>query len=92
MSKDPSVVVTGFVEDLRPYISKASVFICPHISGSGIKNKVLEAMWLGKPLVVTGMVQDPINCPDLLAANDPDEFAEKVILLQNNKKLRASMV
>jgi len=53
LSKDPSVVVTGFVEDIRLYLPKSSVFVCPYIYGSGMKNKVLEAMAMGKPVVST---------------------------------------
>lgn len=47
------VTVTGFVEDIRPFLSKATVAICPMRIGVGIQNKVLEAMAMGCPVVVT---------------------------------------
>src|SRR5262249_27358188 len=40
----PGVEVTGEVDDVRPWLSSSSLVVCPMVSGSGIKNKVLEAM------------------------------------------------
>ena len=47
------VDVTGEVDDVRPYLARAAVFVAPMVSGSGIKNKVLEAMAMGRPVVAT---------------------------------------
>lgn len=47
------VEVTGEVEDIEPFLSAASVYVCPMVSGTGIKNKLLEAMANGVPCVVT---------------------------------------
>src|SRR5688572_17250131 len=43
------VEVPGEVPDLRPWLSGASVFVCPMVSGTGIKNKLLEALANGLP-------------------------------------------
>ncbi len=45
------VTVTGFVEDLRPFLSQASVAVCPMQIGAGIQNKALEAMAMGRPVI-----------------------------------------
>jgi glycosyltransferase involved in cell wall biosynthesis len=49
----PHVVVTGRVEDVRPYLERASVFVCPMRMGAGIKNKILQAWAMARPVVAT---------------------------------------
>jgi len=92
--KDRSVIVTGFVEDIRPYIARATVFICSHISGSGIKNQVLEAMAMGKPVVSTSIGAlgiDAIPGEEIIIADEPLEFAKEVICLLENPELRKKL-
>jgi glycosyltransferase involved in cell wall biosynthesis len=48
-----AVEVTGEVADIRPWLGSASVYTCPMLSGTGIKNKLLEAMASGRPCVAT---------------------------------------
>ena len=45
--------VTGYVDDVRPYVDRAAVFVCPLRKGAGIKNKVLQAWAMGKAVVAT---------------------------------------
>ena len=61
LARDPSIIVTGFVDDVRPYVARASVVIAPFVSGTGIKNKVLEGMAMGKPVVTTSIGARGIN-------------------------------
>jgi len=49
--KDPNIVVTGYVPDVRPYLKMADVFVVPLRVARGIQNKVLEAMAAGVPVV-----------------------------------------
>jgi glycosyltransferase involved in cell wall biosynthesis len=49
----PGVEVVGEVPDLRPWLSRAGAYACPMLTGTGIKNKLLEAMANGLPCVVT---------------------------------------
>jgi len=91
LGRDPSVVVTGFVEDIRLYLSKSSVFVCPYIYGSGMKNKVLEAMAMGKPVVSTPTGALGIDISDgenIVIADNPKDFAMGIINLLDNEKLR----
>ena len=89
--ENPSVTLTGFVKDIRPYFNESTIYIAPIISGAGIKNKVLEAWAMAKPVVATSMscaglkAIDGKNC---LIANTPQIFAQKVIKLFANQALR----
>jgi len=58
---DKSIIVTGFTDDLRCYYKKATIFISPLKSGSGVKNKILEAMASGIPIISTTIGVDGIN-------------------------------
>ncbi|MFN3966973.1 MAG: glycosyltransferase [Endomicrobiia bacterium] len=85
-------IVTGYVEDIRPYIAKSTVNVCPMRIGSGIKNKILEAMAMAKPTVATSIaiegIPDVTDGENILIADTPEEFAKKVILLIKDENLR----
>jgi len=49
----PGVTVTGTVPEVWPWIERADVFVFPFDTGAGLQNKVLEAMFAGKPVVTT---------------------------------------
>src|SRR5581483_5667234 len=51
LANDPRIRVTGTVDDVRPYVAAQSVMVCPMRASGGIKNKVLEALAMGKPVV-----------------------------------------
>jgi len=91
LSNDSSVTVTGFVEDIRQYIDKSTVYICPIRSGSGIKNRLLEAMAMKKPIVAFRRSCEALNVShreNILIANDQEEFANGIIELLHDKELR----
>ncbi len=52
------VTVTGFVEDVRPYMEQASVFAAPLRFGAGIQNKLLEAMAMEVPVITSQLAAD----------------------------------
>ena len=85
-------IITGYVEDIRPYIAKTTVNVCPMRIGSGIKNKILEAMAMAKPTVATSIaiegIPDVTDGENILIADTPKEFAKKVILLIKDESLR----
>jgi glycosyltransferase involved in cell wall biosynthesis len=81
LSANGDVVVTGTVEDVRPYLRAASVFVCPLRYGTGIKNKLLSAMAVGVPIVCTSVAVSGIDVrpeQDVLVADTPVEFANQV--------------
>jgi glycosyltransferase involved in cell wall biosynthesis len=92
LSSDPSIVVTGAVDDVRSYFSIADVFVNPIvIDDGGIKSKVLEAMAMGKAVVSTPLGVRDIGITDnenvIIAKNDR-EFAEKVVELLRDENER----
>lgn len=85
------VTVTGFVDDIRPYLASASIVVVPLLSGSGTRLKILEAMAMGKAIVSTSIGAEGITYThekNILIANDPGEFAKTVIDLLNNPTQR----
>ena len=77
-----SVVVTGAVEDIRPYLAKAALCVVPLRSGSGTRIKIFEAMAMGKAVVSTSMGAEglPVRHGDnIILADDPADFARQVV-------------
>lgn len=60
----PGVTVTGFVDDVRPYLDAAAVFAAPIRFGAGIQNKVLEAMAMEVPVVASPLAADGLRTED----------------------------
>lgn len=88
--KSESIVFTDRVEDVREYLCKSKVFVCPMLFGSGIKTKNLEAMAMGIPVVTTSIGSENIDAVDgkeWLIADTDYEFTEKVISILINDKL-----
>jgi peptidoglycan/xylan/chitin deacetylase (PgdA/CDA1 family) len=87
------VIITGFVDDVRPYAWKASVYVVPLRMGGGTRFKILEAFAMKKPLVTTQIGCEGLDVQggiDVEIADDPIEFAEKTIeLLLNKEKAEA---
>lgn len=88
----PGVIATGFVEDITVCYRTAEVFVCPLLSGAGVKNKVLEAMSSGLPVVTTLLGIEGIEYIETdrhyLLANDPRNFVKCVLALLDNEELR----
>jgi len=84
LSGDGAVEVAGYVDDVRPYIRRAAVYVAPIKSGGGTKLKVLNALSLAKPVVTTSVGAEGIDAKDgehLVIADDPELFAEKTVEL-----------
>ena len=60
----PDVEVTGTVDDLRPHLWAASVYLCPMRTGTGVKNKLLEALAAGCPSVATPLATQGLALTD----------------------------
>lgn len=89
-----SVDVTGFVDDLRPLLQRASVYVVPLRMGSGTRLKVLEAMAFGKAIVTTSIGSEGIALDDGIHAafaDDASSFAERILALLDDRERRAML-
>jgi glycosyltransferase involved in cell wall biosynthesis len=88
------IEVTGFVDDVRPYVDRAAVFVCPLITGAGIKNKVLQAWAMAKPVVATTASVGGLKAVEgenILVRDRPREFAEAVVRLLREPEFGANL-
>lgn len=91
-NENPKIKVIGYVNDVRPYVDKAAIFIAPIRSGSGTKIKILNALSQEKAVVTTAIGAEGIEVnanQDIMIANSPQEFADAIIhLFKNQSKIR----
>lgn len=88
--ENDSIIFTGRVDDVRDYLNKCKLFVCPLMFGSGIKTKNLEAMSLGIPVVTTSVGAENINAvdgKDWFVADDDRLFAKNVVKLLKDDNL-----
>ena len=76
------VTVTGTVLDVRPYVQHAAAVVAPLRVARGIQNKILEAMAMARPVVIStaasaGVSGEPGR--EYEVAESPEEFAQKVL-------------
>lgn len=93
-ARDPQVVVTGYVTDIRPLVHDVSVYVVPLRVGGGTKLKVLDAMAMGKAIVATSIGCEGIDVlPDehLLVADSPEQFADKTVSLLRDPSRRSAL-
>ena len=84
----------GYVEDVREPLGRYSVFICPILSGSGVRVKLLEAYAAGIPVVSTRIGAEGLAGKDgefCALADDPPGFAERVLAIFENPQAAAEM-
>jgi glycosyltransferase involved in cell wall biosynthesis len=89
-----STIVTGRVDDVRPYVDRSQVVVVPLLHGSGTRLKILEAFSMGKAVVSTSQGAEGIPAVDgeqILLADDPAEFAAKVRRLLESPELRTTI-
>jgi glycosyltransferase involved in cell wall biosynthesis len=84
----------GFVPDVREPLGRYAVFICPILSGSGVRVKLLEAFAAGIPVVSTRIGAEGLATRDgefCALADDARDFADRVIGLFDNPQAAANM-
>ncbi|NQT19887.1 MAG: glycosyltransferase [Planctomycetes bacterium] len=86
--ENADVEVTGTVDDVRPFIDRASVYVVPLRVGGGTRIKIFEAMAMGKAVVSTRVGAEGLPVSDgenIILADEPEQFARKTIeLLEHN--------
>jgi sugar transferase (PEP-CTERM/EpsH1 system associated) len=81
LAQQTGVVVTGTVPDVRPYIAHGEIAVAPLRVARGIQNKVLEAMAMGRPVIVSGQALEGIEAEagrELLLAEDAPAFIQTI--------------
>jgi glycosyltransferase involved in cell wall biosynthesis len=90
-SRDSRVTVTGFVDDVRPYLAKAQIYLCPMRDGGGTRLKILDALSMQKAIVGTTMAYEGIAVTpekNVLVANTPSEFVSQIGRLLHDNETR----
>jgi glycosyltransferase involved in cell wall biosynthesis len=85
--KSDEVIVTGYVKDMKEYLIRSKVFVAPLFSGSGLQNKLLEAMAAGLPTLTTSLTNKALKAKDkkeIIICNESIKFAEQIIFLLNH--------
>ncbi len=91
MERDASVEVAAFVADLRELMRRTAVMAAPMRLGSGVRNKVIEAMAAGLPVVTTRLGAEGLRAAherEVLIADGPRELAHQVVRLLKDAELR----
>ena len=87
---DASIVVTGRVEDVRPYMERAAAYVVPLRVGGGTRLKIFEAMAMEKAIVSTSVGAEGLPVTDgteLLLADTPETFAADVVEVLKDREL-----
>ncbi|MDZ7593129.1 MAG: TIGR03087 family PEP-CTERM/XrtA system glycosyltransferase [Thiobacillus sp.] len=82
LARQPGVVVTGGVPDVRPWLAHAACAVAPLRIARGVQNKVLEAMAMARPVVASAQAAEGIRAEagrDFTLARGEAEFARAVV-------------
>lgn len=94
LADTPGVTVTGAVDDTRPWVASASVYVVPMRMGGGVRLKVLQAMSMGCAVVSTPMGIEGIEAQDgkeVALARSASEFVQTTLMLLAQEERRAAL-
>lgn len=84
-----NIEVKGWVDDIREYYSQAKIFLAPMQIGTGLQNKILQAMSMKIPCVVSELTMKGIANGEkdvVIVAKKPNEYVDSIIKLLNDKE------
>jgi glycosyltransferase involved in cell wall biosynthesis len=90
LARQPGVVVTGGVPDVRPYLAHAACAVAPLRIARGVQNKVLEAMAMARPVVASPQAAEGIRAAagrDFILARGEAEFTHAVVAQLQTRSL-----
>jgi sugar transferase (PEP-CTERM/EpsH1 system associated) len=93
-ARHPEIEVTGTVDDVRPHMARAQVFIVPLRIGGGTRMKIFEALAMGKAVVSTRVGAEGLPVTDgvhLALADEPVDFAGRVLALLRTPERRQAL-
>ncbi|RLD61160.1 MAG: glycosyltransferase [Bacteroidetes bacterium] len=88
------IKVTGWMDDIRESYAKAKIFIAPMQIGTGLQNKLLEAMAMKIPCITSGLANKALEAipeKEILVGDTPEEFAEHIFRLLKDKQLSETL-
>jgi glycosyltransferase involved in cell wall biosynthesis len=94
LSGDSRITVTGTVDDIRPFLWRATIAVVPLVYGAGIQNKLLEAMACGIPVIATSKTLTSLQVlpgRELIVADDAHEFSGRILDLLDDKTLQSTI-
>jgi sugar transferase (PEP-CTERM/EpsH1 system associated) len=94
LRNDPDILITGQVDDVRPHIAAADVYIAPLLAGGGTRFKLLEAMSMRKAIVTTALGCEGFDVQpgrELMIADTGSDFAGAVIELLRSEGRRRQL-
>ena len=88
------VIVTGSVDDVRPYVARSTVYVVPLQAGGGSRLKILEAFGMGRPVVSTtvgaeGLLVEPGR--HIVLADSPEDFTSAIVNLMDDPARQAAL-
>ncbi|MGI6296551.1 MAG: glycosyltransferase [Armatimonadota bacterium] len=88
LQENPGITVTGFVDDIRPYLDSSTLAVVPMRVAVGVQNKILEAMAMALPVVTTSISTRPLGagCPGVVQADGISDMIDEVIKLLDHQK------
>jgi GT2 family glycosyltransferase/glycosyltransferase involved in cell wall biosynthesis len=94
LAEAEAIDLVGFVEDVREPLARYALFVCPILSGSGVRVKLLEAFAAGIPVVSTYRGAEGLTAKDgeiCALADDPESFASHILELLRNPEQACEM-
>lgn len=88
------VDIPGWVDDMRTYYCKTKLFVAPMQIGTGLQNKLLEAMAMSVPCITSPLANNALGAKDgheIFIANSPQQYADYIVKLLNDKTLSDNM-
>lgn len=88
---DPLIAVTGWVRDIRSSYAAARIFVAPMQIGTGLQNKLLEAMAMRMPCITSALANNAVGAPPgdaILIGNTPEEYAALINTLLGDARER----
>jgi len=92
--RDPSLIITGRVDDVRPYIESSAAYVVPLRIGGGTRLKIFEAMAMEKAVISTTVGAEGLPLSDgveLLLADEPAAFADAVVSVLNDRSYASEL-
>jgi polysaccharide biosynthesis protein PslH len=89
--KNPAIQVTGRVDDIRPYVHEAAVYVVPLRIGGGTRIKIFEALGMGSAVVSTSIGAEGLpveHGKNIFLADSPQDFANRTVDVLTQPTLR----